>query len=211
MNPLMESYKNQANTIIKALERRQMTGYFVETKAQAKQKILDLMREGSSVSWGGSQTLDEIDIKPALKAGNYKVLDRADATDSSDRKRIYHEALSADYYLTSTNAITLDGKLINIDGNGNRVAAIVYGPETLIVVAGMNKLAVDEAAGIDRVRNMASPPNTVRLNMNTPCAMTGKCHDCKSEDCICCSVLITRFCRDKDRIKVILVGQSLGF
>jgi len=211
MSDLLKSYQNQAATIIKALESRQMNGYFVKDKAAAKAQILALIKEDSTISWGGSLTLDQIGIKEALYEGSYQLLDRSKAQTKEEAKAVYRDALSADYYLTSTNAITLDGKLVNIDGNGNRVAAMVYGPDYLIVVAGMNKVVLDEKGALDRVRNIAAPPNTVRLNKNTPCAITGKCNDCKSEDCICSSVLITRFCNNKNRIHIILVGESLGF
>jgi mRNA-degrading endonuclease HigB of HigAB toxin-antitoxin module len=125
MSDLLRSYENQANTIIKALESRQMNGYFVENKEEAKEKVLQLLSDNSVISWGGSITLDQIGIKEALYNGPYKLLDRATAKSSDESKAIYRQALSADYYLTSTNAITLDGKLVNIDGNGNRVAAMV--------------------------------------------------------------------------------------
>lgn len=211
MSYLLESYKNQSQTIMKALKTRQIEGFFVETKEDALAKVLELIPEQASVSWGGSLTLDQIGLKSALYKGDYQIIDRDTATNSTEKKALYLKALGCDYYLTSTNALTMDGELVNIDGNGNRVAAYAFGPEHLIVVTGMNKLVPDVESGIKRVRNIAAPPNTVRLNQKTPCAHTGFCQDCKSPDCICCSTIITRFCRDKNRIKVILVGENLGF
>jgi hypothetical protein len=111
----------------------------------------------------------------------------------------------------STNAITLDGELVNVDGNGNRVASLIYGPKHVIVITGMNKVVPDVLQGYDRVRNIASPPNTIRLGKNTPCANTGKCGNCLSPDCICSQIVVTRRSREKERIIVILVNENLGF
>jgi len=121
-----------------------------------------------------------------------------------------HEALSCDYYFMSSNAITADGELVNIDGNGNRVAALIYGPENVVIIAGMNKIVKNVEEGISRTRNVASPQNCVRLNKNTPCAVNGVCGNCLS-DTICDQIVITRASRIPQRIKVILVGEELGF
>lgn len=211
MSHVLEAYKRQANTVIKAFKTRNIEGYFVENIEQAKEKVLELMQENSTVSWGGSKTLDEIGIKEALSNKPYTLFDRATATTPDEIRDIYLSALGADYYLTSTNAFTSDGELVNIDGNGNRVAAIAFGPKNIIVVTGMNKLSLDVEDAFKRVQNIASPPNTIRLNKETPCAKTGFCHDCKSVDCICCTMVVTRYCRVPGRIKVILVGETLGF
>jgi len=204
-------YLNQANTIIKNLEKRNMEGFYCNSKEEAKQKVLELIDENSSVSWGGSMTLGEIDIYSPLKEGNYKVIDRDSVNTPEEKRQKYLEAFNADYYLMSTNAITLDGKLINIDGNGNRVAALVYGPKKVIIVAGMNKVCPSEDKGVERVRNLATPPNAMRVGVNTPCSKTGKCHDCLSDQTICCQILTTRYSKHPDRIKVILVGEELGY
>lgn len=211
MNPLAQAYENQAHTIIKALEKRNMTGYYFGTAQEARDHINQMIEDHSTVTWGGSMTLNEIGIKETLKDRSLNVLDRADAKTPEEVTSIYQKAFSSDYYLMSTNAITLDGQLINIDGNGNRVAALIWGPKQVIIVAGMNKVALDEPSGIERVRNFASPPNTVRLNLTTPCQKTGKCHDCLVDDCICCQVVTTRKSRHKNRIHVILVGETLGY
>jgi L-lactate utilization protein LutB len=211
MTPRKEYYENTSKTLIKQFEKRRIEAYYCDDKEQAKRKILELIADGSTVSWGGAMTLREIDLFDSLKNGNYNLLDRSTASTSEEVAEIYHKALSSDYYLMSSNAITLDGKLVNIDGNGNRVDALIYGPRNVIVVAGMNKVVLDEDAALKRVRNEASPINTVRLNMKTPCSITGKCADCLSDDCICCQTVITRMSRVPNRIKVILVGEELGY
>ena len=139
-----------------------------------------------------------------------KLSDRNTANGPEEMKQIMHDALSCDYYFMSSNAITHDGELVNIDGNGNRVAALIYGPENVIVIAGMNKIVKDVEEGISRSRNVAAPPNCVRLNKNTPCAVNGVCGNCLA-DTICDQIVITRASRMPKRLKVILVGEELGF
>lgn len=204
-------YENAANTIIKNLEKRQMEGYYCATKEEAVAKALELMPAGSSIGWGGSATLDESGLMSAIKNGDYNLIDRMAGKTPEETKEIYAKICVSDYFLMSTNAITLDGELVNIDGRGNRVAFLCYGPEYVIIMAGMNKVVSNVEEGVNRTRNIAAPPNTVRLNKNTPCAVTGRCGDCYSPDCICSQVVITRRSGVKDRIKVILVGEELGF
>lgn len=206
-----EFYQIKAQKIIKNLEKRNIEGHFVQNSKKACQKVIALIKDNSTVSWGGSMTLKEINLFKKIKEKNYKLLDRAEAKTTAAKEKIYHQALKADYYLMSSNAITQSGKLINIDGNGNRLAALIYGPKNIIIVAGMNKIVVDETNGIKRVRNQAAPPNAIRLNQNTPCAKTGQCANCQLEDTICCQTVITRRSRKKGRIKVILVGEELGY
>lgn len=200
-----------ADKIIKGLESRNMEGYYVQTKEEALTKALELIKEKSSVGWGGSMSLKSIGLLDAVRAGDYTVLDRDNAENAEIKEKITREIFSADYFLTSTNAITEDGVLVNIDGNGNRVAAIVYGPENVIVVAGMNKVVKTEKDAMSRARNLAAPVNAQRFGLSTPCASTGSCADCKSADTVCCQFLTTRFSRQKGRIKVILVNEDLGF
>lgn len=204
-------YKTKAENLIKNFARRNIEGYFAESSEAARKKVLELIKENSSVSWGGSMTLKEIGVFPKLKAGDYKLLDRATAKNSAEKEAIYHQALNADYYLMSSNAITQSGKLVNVDGNGNRLAALIYGPKNVIIVAGMNKVTVDEESAVKRVRNQAAPANSIRLEQNTPCAKTGYCNSCQVEDTICCQTVITRRSRQDGRIKVILVAEELGF
>lgn len=204
-------YQKKAKSLIKALGKRNMEGFYVENKLEAKNKILDLISEEASISWGGSMTLKEIGIFEELEKRNFKLLDRSKAKTAAESEKIYHQALNADYYLMSSNAITQDGKLVNVDGNGNRLAALIYGPKNVIIVAGINKLTIDEESAIKRVRNQAAPPNSMRLNQKTPCAKTGFCNNCQIEDTICCQTVITRRSRHEGRIKLIIVGENLGF
>lgn len=211
MSVYKQYYSNIAQKLIKNLEKRNMEGYYCSTKEEALQKILSLIQDHSSVTWGGSMTLSELGIIDKLHENKTLTLYDRSRVPSEEVPSIYLSAFSSDYYLMSTNAITRDGKLINIDGTGNRVAALIYGPKNVIVVAGINKVAEDEADGILRVRNVAAPLNTVRLQKNTPCTVDGACHDCLSDDCICMHTVITRNSRDKNRIKVVIVGEHLGY
>lgn len=205
-------YEKLANTVICNLEKRQMEACYCATVEEAKQKALSFLFPGCSVSFGGSMTLEESGILKALREReDIRLLDRAAVSTPEETKQIYHDALSCDYYFMSTNALTQDGELINIDGNGNRVAALIYGPEHVIIVAGLNKVARNVEEALSRVHNTATPLNCIRLHRNTPCAATGVCADCLSPDCICNQVVITRRSGNPDRIKVILVGEDLGY
>ncbi len=209
--PKKTFYENQAKTIIQNMEKRNLEGYYVSTSDEARKKVFELMKPGSSVGWGGSMTLAELGILEELKKRDYMLLDRTKAKTPQEAREIYAKTVLADYYLMSSNAITLEGELINIDGNGNRVACLIQGPEHVIIVAGMNKVVTDVKSGYLRVKNIASPPNCVRLNKKTPCSVTGQCGDCYSPDCICSHTVITRRCGIPGRIKVILVGEELGY
>ncbi len=211
MTPKQKYYENVAATIIQNLEKRQMEGYYCATSAEAVDKVLELIPEGSSIGWGGSMTLFETGLMDAIRGANYQMIDRESAKTPEEQRRLYGEICCSDFFLMSTNAITIDGELVNIDGRGNRVAFLCYGPQNVVIVAGMNKIASDVEAGVQRVRDMASPPNTIRLNKNTPCAVTGRCADCLSPDCICSQIVITRRSGIPNRIKVVLVGEELGY
>lgn len=211
MTPKQKYYENAAATIIKNLEKRQMEGYYCTTREEAVQKALELMPEGASIAWGGSMTLFESGLMNAIREENYEIIDRESAKTPEEQRKLYGEICCSDYFLMSTNAITLDGELINIDGRGNRVAFLCYGPQNVVILAGMNKVVSDVQSGIQRVRDVASPPNTVRLNKNTPCAVTGRCGNCFSPDCICSQIVITRRSGTPGRIKVILIGEELGY
>lgn len=210
---LNEATKLRAQTIIKGLEKRNMEGVFCETKEDALAKALSYIEEGSSVTWGGSMSISEIGLIDAVKNGNYEIIDRSVAKNYDEQREIFSKAVLADYYLMSSNAITLDGELINIDGTGNRVACLTYGPKNVIMIVGMNKVVNDVEDGIKRVRNFASPPNTLRLGLKTPCSMTGRCGDCYGDTCICSQIVVTRrqSAAMRGRIKIILVGESLGY
>lgn len=204
-------YENISKTIIKNLEKRQIEGYYCSDKKSAMQKALELIPKGSSIGFGGSITLEEIGLMDAIKSGNYKIIDRNNATNLEEQRKIYSDICSSDFFLMSTNAITLNGELINIDGRGNRVAFLCYGPQNVLIVAGMNKVVSDIESGFKRASNISAPPNAVRLNRKTPCAITGKCENCYSPDCMCSQFVVTRRSGIPNRIKVILVGEELGY
>ncbi len=205
-------YKTQAEEIIKKLAMRNMNGYYCESADEAKKLVMDMIAEGASVAWGGSETIKETGIIDAVKAkDSIKVIAREEYVTDEQKRTLKGLIATCDYFLMSSNAITLDGELVNIDGAGSRLSYLIYGPEKVIIVAGMNKIAADVKEALSRVRNIASPPNAIRLGCNTPCAKTGKCMDCLSEDCICCQVVVTRKSRLSDRIHVILVGEELGY
>lgn len=209
--PKKQFYRNQAQSIIKKLELRKMEGYYCETKEEAKEKFLELVgSDKKSIGYGGSMTLDELGLKEAVEAAGHDLIRRENYKTPEEKKECAAKQVTADVFMTSTNAITLDGELVNIDGAGNRVCYLIYGPETVIVVAGMNKVVTDVESGIKRIRDFAAPPNTVRLNCDTPCAKTGRCADCIN-DTICCTTVVTRVSRVPGRIKVILVGEELGY
>lgn len=197
-----------AQKVIKGLESRNMSGYYAESKEEALKIALELIPEGSSVSMGGAMSVHEIGLVEAVKKGNYNFIDR-DATE--DKRAAMLAGYDADVFLSSANAMTDDGVLVNIDGNSNRVSAIAQGPKKVVFIVGMNKVCSDVDHALKRARNVAAPINAQRFGLNTPCSKTGSCMNCKSPDTICCQFLITRFSRHKDRIHVILVNDNLGF
>lgn len=197
-----------AERIIKGLESRNMTGFYAETKEEALKKALEIIPEGSKVTKGGSMSVKEIGLTEALEKGNYDYLNRETY---EDRRAAELFAFDADYFLGSSNAITEDGVLINIDGNSNRVSAYAYGPKHVLLIVGMNKVSKDVDSALKRARNVAAPINAGRFNKSTPCTQTGSCMNCLSPDTICCQFLITRYSRHEGRIIVILVGEDLGY
>lgn len=204
---VMTGNKVKIDTIIKNLEKRNMNGYYCETVEEARNLVLSMINDEEVVSWGGSETVVQLDIKKDLK----KVIDR-DAVPPEEFMQVRRDALLSDVYLTSTNAITMEGELVNIDGMGNRVAAMCFGPNKVIVIAGANKIVKDEAAAIARIKTEACPPNCIRLGKKTPCASTGKCGECMIPgETICSYTVTTRFSMIKDRVHVILVNENMGF
>ena len=197
-----------AQKVIKGLESRNMTGYYAATKEEAWKKALEIIPEGSTVGMGGAMSAHEIGLVDAIKNGNYNFIDR-DATD--DKRGAMLATYDADFFLSSANAMTEDGVIVNIDGNSNRVSSIAQGPKHVLFIVGMNKICDDVDGAMKRARNVAAPINAQRFGLSTPCAKTGSCMDCKSPDTICCQFLITRFSRHKDRIHVILVNDNLGY
>ena len=197
-----------AQKVIKGLESRNMTGYYAADKEEALKKALELIPEGSIVAMGGAMSAHEIGLVEAVKKGNYSFIDRDAA---ADKRAAMMESYDADIFLASTNAMTEDGVLINIDGNSNRVSMIAQGPKKVIFIVGMNKVCSDVDAAMKRARNVAAPINAQRFGLQTPCSKTGSCFNCKSPDTICCQILITRYSRHAGRIHVILVNDTLGF
>lgn len=204
-------YEKQAHTLIKQLEKRHMNGYYCSTKEEALSLALSMMPEGSSISWGGSETIKEVGLLDALYEKNAYTLYDRDKAAPDERDEILRRSYFADFYLMSSNAITLEGELINIDGNGNRISALIFGPKKVIMLVGMNKVVPNVEAGMGRIKNVASPQNAIRLNRQTPCGIAGTCNNCLSPDCMCMHTVITRNSRESDRIHVILVGESLGY
>ncbi|MBQ6456425.1 MAG: lactate utilization protein [Mogibacterium sp.] len=197
-----------AQKVIKGLASRNMTGYYAHDKEEAVKIALGLIPEGSTVTMGGGMSVHETGLVEELKKGNYDFIDR-DAME--DKRAAMLAAYDADFFLSSVNAMTEDGVLVNIDGNANRVSAIAQGPKKVIFIVGMNKICSDTDGAMKRARNVAAPINAQRFGLDTPCAKTGSCMNCKSPDTICCQFLITRYSKHAGRIHVILVNDALGF
>ena len=209
MNPnLFKRNELLAQKVIRGLQSRNMTGWYAASKEEALKKALELIPEGSSVTMGGAMSAHEIGLVEAVRKGNYNFIDR-DAME--DKRAAMLAAYDADVFLSSANAITEDGVMVNIDGNANRVSAIAQGPRKVLFIVGMNKVCDDVDGAIKRARAVAAPANAQRFGLSTPCSKTGSCMNCKSPDTICCQILITRFSRHPGRIHVILVNDSLGF
>ncbi len=196
-----------AQTVIKGLQSRNMTGYYAEDREAALKQALKLIEENSTISMGGCMSAHEIGLVQALQEGNYQYLDRS----KMEPREGLLAAYDSDVFLSSANAMTSDGILVNIDGNSNRVSCIAQGPKKVIFIVGMNKVCDDLDSAMKRARNVAAPTNAQRFDVKTPCKETGKCFDCKSPDTICCQFLITRYSRHTGRIHVILVNDNLGF
>lgn len=212
MEPMVKRSALAGERVVKALQSRHFEACYCATKAEALQKALSYIPEGSSVGWGGSVSVEEIGLKEAVRGPKYKAIDRDAVSDPAEKTRLMKQCLSADVFLMGTNALTQDGELVNIDGTGNRLAAMCFGPDSVIVIAGINKLAPDLDTAIARARSVAAPINAARFpGLDTPCAKTGLCANCHSESCICNQILITRNSRPAGRIKVIVVGEELGF
>ncbi len=211
MTPQEERNQRLAQTLIRNLHLRHIEAFYCPTGAEAVQKVSELIPDGSSVTWGGTMTVRDLAIPDMLRSrGTLEVLDR-DLVETPDEKQaMYLRAFSTDVYLTSANAISEDGVIVNIDGNGNRVAAITWGPKKVIFVVGLNKVAQTVEAALSRARGTASPVNAARFDIKTPCQQDGICHNCNSHESICNYV---HFLRNSPRGRhvVVLVGESLGY
>jgi len=200
-----------AQKVLKSLEKNNMTGYYVKTANEATQKILELIPEGTKVGYGGSLSLDQIKVKIALREGNYQLIDReSSALSEREMYQLRRDSLLSDVFLSSTNALTLDGKLVNVDAIGNRVAALAFGPPKVIIVAGINKIVTDIEAAMHRIKNYVTPLHSRRLGRSVPCAQIGECTDCTTPERLCNTVVTIEYQRKKDRLTVIIVGEELG-
>ncbi len=212
MTPTQKRNTLLAEHLVKNLKRRHYNAYFCPTRDELLTLLKALIPEGSSITWGGTMTIRDTGIPAMLKQeGKYEVIDRDEVTTEEEKQRIYRKAFDVDYYLSSVNAMSEDGVMVNIDGNGNRVAAITWGPKHVIFVVGLNKVCQDTDAAIKRARSTAAPINSMRFDMNTPCQADGVCHDCLSPDSICTYISIQRLSRPAGRCTVILVGEELGY
>ena len=197
--------------VVKALESRNMEAYYAATKEEAVKKALELIPEGSSINMGGAMSVHEAGLFDAVCSGNYEFYDRDKVATPEERQEIARKAFFCDWFLGSVNAMSEDGVFVNIDGNANRVAAYAFGPKNVLLIVGMNKIVKTEEDAMSRARNEAAPINAQRFGIDTPCIKNGSCFDCKSPDCICCQIMITRFSKVAKRFKIILVDEDLGF
>jgi hypothetical protein len=217
-----EWYKEKlARRVIESLERNNITGFYAATVEEAREKLISMIPAHSKVGHGGSLTLEQMGVtgpgsyhpqwKEALRTGNYNLIDRRrPGITEEEQYELRKESLFADVFLMSTNALTMDGKLVNIDGIGNRVAALIFGPPKVIIVAGINKIVPDVQAAIHRIKNYTTPVHSKRAGYPAPCSKVGYCIDCHVPVRLCGSVAIIEFQPRKDRITVIIVGEELG-
>lgn len=204
-------YEKRGAVLVQNLRSRHFDAWYCPDKASALEKALELIPADARVGWGGAHSAEEIGLMEAVIAGDYRELDRNKCATPEARVQCMKDCLTADVFLTGANAMSLDGQMVNIDGTGNRLAAICYGPEMILVIVGMNKVMDNLENAIVRARTVAAPMNKQRFPNTTPCEVTGSCADCKSAECICNQILVTRNCRPAGRIKFVLVGEELGF
>ncbi len=209
-DPKQLYYAKRGEMLVKNLQSRHFDAYYCENRESALQKALELIPEGATIGWGGAMSAAQIGLIDAVKTGNYEAIDRSSAQTPEEKGELEKRAMFSDVFLTGANGLSMDGQMVNIDGYGNRVASIIYGPKTVLVIAGMNKVEETLEKAVLRARTVAAPANQQRFLRKTPCTVTGSCGDCKSEDCICNQIVITRHCRPAGRIKFILIGEDLG-
>lgn len=210
-SPIDIRTRMRAERLVGALAQRNMEAWYVETKEEALKKALELIPEGASVGWGGSESIAAIGLQQAIREGNYVAVDREAAATPAEKNQIMRQVFSADWFISSTNAISEDGVMVNVDGMANRVAALSFGPAHVLYIVGMNKVVKSPEDALRRARHEAAPINAQRFPIDTPCKKTGCCYDCKTPDTICCQILITRYSKVPGRAKVILVKEDLGF
>lgn len=199
------------HNLVNSLEKRWIKGYYAETKEDALKIALELIPEGSSIGYGGSMTLDEIGLKTALDNEHYNLIRRELAKTPEETREKYIEIYGSDVYITSANAVSEDGIIVNIDGTGNRVSAISYGPRKVIFIVGVNKITKDFESAMHRARNVAAPTNCARFDLDTPCQTLGSCANCLNPKTICSEFLVTRCNKQPDRMHVIVVNDELGY
>lgn len=212
MTPMEMRNERYAPVVVEKFRSRGFEACYVRTKEEALAQALQWIPENALVGWGGSLSVEEIGLLDAVRGRN-PVIDREKATTEEEKVECMRQALLSDVFLTGSNAVSEDGQLINIDGNGNRVAALTFGPKSVIVVAGMNKVVRSVEAGLERIRTVAAPVNKMRFlseDSQTACSRVGVCRECNAPDCICNHIVITRRCRQQGRVKVLLVGEDLG-
>ena len=210
LEPVKKLFDIKGPKVADALNKRHFEAYYLSDKEDAVRKILELIPKNHSVAWGGTMTMDQIGLKDKLINAGYSLIDRDSAKSPEEREELMHKALCCGSFIMSSNAITEDGQLFNIDGKGNRLAALLYGPENVIIIAGMNKVVQDMDAAYKRVRGYAAPANAQRFDIDTPCKKIGECADCLSGSTICAQFVQTRICKPAGRIKVVLIGEELG-
>lgn len=209
--PMELYYEKRGKLLVKNLQSRHFEAYYCNNREEALTKALELIPEGSSIGWGGALSAKQIGLIDAVRNGNYRVLDRDNCANAEQKEQVQREILFADTFIMGANALSLDGQMVSVDGTGNRVCALIYGPKSVIVIAGMNKVMDNLEQAYHRARTVAAPMNQQRFQLPNPCTTTGVCADCKCETSICNQIVITRNCRPAGRIKFILVGEELGF
>lgn len=210
LEPVKKLFDIKGPKVADALNKRHFEAYYLSDKEDAVRKILELIPKNHSIAWGGTMTMDQLGLKDKLINAGYSLIDRDSAKSPEEREELMHKALCCGSFIMSSNAITEDGQLFNIDGKGNRLAALLYGPENVIIIAGMNKVVQDMDAAYKRVRGYAAPANAQRFDIDTPCKKIGECADCLSGSTICAQFVQTRICKPAGRIKVVLIGEELG-
>lgn len=209
--PMKKRYDALGPVVVAALKKRHFNAVYCESLEAARAYVISGIPRGHVVSWGGSVTLQQLALQESVRKAGYAVIDRDTGETPEARQALMREALGCDTFLMSANAISEDGVLVNIDGNGNRVAALIFGPKQVFVIAGMNKVVRRAEDAFERARSLAAPANAQRFpDITTPCASTGACYNCMQRDSICAQMVITRLCRPAGRIHVVLVGAHLG-
>ncbi len=212
-NNLQFVIEKRIGRTIENLKKNKMDAYYAKTSSDAVKIALEIMNDGDVVTCGGSMTIAECGLLDEVKnSGKYTFLDRnREGITPDEVKKIYREAFSCNTYLTSSNAITENGELFNADGNSNRVSAMLFGPDSVIVIAGYNKIVPDIEHAVERLKKIAAPANAKRLNCKTPCTVSGTCMDCHGDSRICCNYVVMGQQRIQSRVKVIIVGEELGY